>query len=138
MVYSVLVLLAWGSVPKLEFYDAAMLGQMLMLQVLSLLVLAGFCVALSLALPRGLAFLVGVGTYFGGGSLRRVIGQGSGVRRILAAYIPDWGMLDATTRYTDGIEALGVGSLGALLGYGAIMLVVFLVAAIALFERRRL
>ncbi len=138
VVYAVLVGVAWLSVPKLESYDVVLLVQVLLFQFVSLFGLAGLVLSLSLLMPRSMAVLMGGGLYFAGATLRRVIGQGSGMRDLLATYIPDFGMLDLTTRYTDGMAALQGSAFVFLLGYGLALILIFAVLAIALFERRRL
>ncbi|MFU8779487.1 MAG: ABC transporter permease subunit [Kiritimatiellia bacterium] len=138
VVYGILAGLAWVSVPKLETYHPVMLSQMLLLQLLSLGLLAALGILFSLIMPRGMALLVGGGLYFTGAGLRRLAGQAGGWRRFFAGYVPDFGTLDLTTRYTDGIAPLGGGDLIALLGYAVVLLLVCVAVAMFVFERRRL
>jgi len=138
LVYTVLLCSVWFSVPKLEAYDTSLLYQTYGLHVLSLLWLSGMSMAFSLLLPRGLAVLLSGIFFFAGGSLRQLMSGNILIRRLLAAYIPDFGMLNLTTRYTDGIGALAVSDLLALVGYGVLMIACFVSAARYAFQGKRL
>ncbi len=137
-VYAVLAGVAWISVPKLEGYASGLLLQMLLLQLVSLFLLSGLAIALSLVVPRGIALLAGGSLYFAGATLRRLVGRGDGVRPVLAAYIPDFGMLDLTTRYTDGVAALSSVEIVLLLGYGCGLVLLVVAFGVLVFNGRRL
>ncbi len=138
VVYTALLSIVWASVPKLETYDFVLLAQLYVLHLFSLLWLAGVGITFSLIFPRGLAVFAGGLLYFAGASLRRWIGQELPIGRVGAAYIPDFGMLDLTTRYTDGMHALAGQDWLFLVGYALAMILCFAVAALALFERKPL
>jgi ABC-type transport system involved in multi-copper enzyme maturation permease subunit len=138
VVYVVLTSVTWLSVPKLEPYDGLLLMQVLLFQCLSLGVLAGLAILFSLVMPRGIAMLLGILLYFAGAGLRRFAGQGTGLLRLLAGYIPDFGKLDLTTRYTDGIPALSAFDAGLLLAYAVALVWASVLLAMLVFERRRL
>ncbi len=138
LVYTLLLTVVWISVPKLETYHAALLFQSYLLHVLSLLWLSSMAIAFSLFFPRGLAVLLCGIFFFGGGSLRQLISRDLPIRRLLSSYIPDFGMLNLTTRYTDGIDALAAHDLLALVGYGVVMIACFVFAARYAFRGKRL
>jgi len=138
VVYVVLTVLTWSSVPKLESYAAGLLLQMVLLQWISLLLVAGVAVVLSLLVPRGIALLVGGGLFFAGPAIRRLLAEGSGVRRVLAAYVPDFGLLDLVTRYTDGIGPLSGSEMLTLCGYGGGLVLLSVALAVLLFAGRRI
>lgn len=138
LVYLLFTAVIWLSMPKLEFYDTTLFLQMILFQILSLGLLAALCIGLSLLLPRALAMALAGVMYFGGALVRRTltdIGEGM---RWFAVYIPDFGMLDLTTRYTDGLHALPARDTGLLFIYALGFSLIFLFAGIVAFERKRL
>ncbi len=136
--YSLLVLVAWGSVPKLETYLPATLGQLVVLQWLSLLFVGALGLGLSLLLPRAPALLVAGACYFGGATIRRLVGAEHSWLRWIGGYLPDFTLLDLTTRYTDGIGPLTWVGFGAAMGYGVVCTAFWIGLGMLCFERRRL
>ena len=135
--YVVLAISAWSSVPKLEAYLATTLVQLLVLHGLSLALLAALAMALSLLLPRAPALVLAGACYFGGAALRRLVGTGVPWRWFFA-YMPDFGMLDLTTRYTDGVGPLAAGEWGMVLAYALCSIALWAGVAALAFERRRI
>ena len=138
-VFAILVLLV---TPRLESYATGMLLQMGILIFASLAVTAAMAQLISLILPRAMgALLLGglvfLGTYFLG--VIRSIGGDSWVNEVIRwviLYLPDFSKFNMTTRYTDGIEALSVGTFLGLLAYALVTGVVVTLISHRLFKRR--
>ena len=128
----------------LESYATGMLLQMGILIFASLAVTAAMAQLISLILPRAmgtllLGGLVFLGTYFLG--VIRSIGGDSWVNEVIRwviLYLPDFSKFNMTTRYTDGIEALSVGTFLGLLAYALVTGVVVTLISHRLFKRRAL
>jgi ABC-type transport system involved in multi-copper enzyme maturation permease subunit len=145
-----LFLLAWGSVMLLvpqahiEGFSAGMLGQTLALQAASLAAIAAIAVLLSLLVPRMLGIVIVVALVMGGGAAAGIVrahAAGGAVDAAVAwltSYVPDFGLLDLTTAYTDGAPALGMASFAGRLVYAAAYTLPPLFAAIWIFRRRQL
>lgn len=145
-----LFLLAWGSVMLLvpqahiESVSAGMLAQTLVLQVASLAAIAAMAVLLSLLLPKVVNIVVMVATVMCGGAVAeflRARAAGGGLERaalVLTSYVPDFGILDLTTAYTDGAPALPLASLAGRLAYAAAFTLPPMCAAVLVFRRRQL
>ena len=123
---------SWMTVPKLETYSSSTLLQFLILQPVSLGVLSGLALTLSLYTPRSVAILLSGAVFFlapagvnflsgrlEGGALERLV-------HWVAAYIPDFGKLNLLTRYTDGIDPVAAGPFLGLLLYGGLLICLLL------------
>lgn len=119
--------------PQLEYYDPRTLTQMLALQPLALMTTAAVSVALSLALPRGLAVAAALLLVFGADHLTRFA-----ARFPLAHMLPNPSRLNMTVRYTDGIGPLSAGQWTALAGAGLLWTLALLMLAGRHFSRRNL
>ncbi len=136
--YAVLLAVAWLSVPKLESYVWATFGQMIVLQILSLFFLGALGLSLTLVLPKAAALVVTGGLYFGGATLRRLLVSGMQVPQWVAAYVPDFSLLDLTTRYTDGIGPLAPVGWWSAVVYGVLFTAFWIGLGMVRFERRQL
>ena len=119
--------------PRMESYDGGTCAQAIVLQGFLLAAVAAWAMAISLALPRGLAILVaGVGVW-GVGLLARW-GGGEGIWR----WAPDLTRLDLTLRYTDGVGPLPALDWVFLAGGAAVWILLGLTAGMWLFGRKPL
>ncbi|MDX2177508.1 MAG: ABC transporter permease [Candidatus Sumerlaeia bacterium] len=125
-VFLVLLVLVWASVPKMESYDAALFVQLVLLQGVSIAFMAAAALALSLWMPTPVVLVLLALVYaFGakGANLLQAATAGGaleGPARVLAAYLPNFSLLNVVTRFTDGIGALGGGQLLGLLAYASV------------------
>ncbi len=140
----VLLVLAWLPVPKLQSYDSALLLQYIVLGALSLNLLASLALLLSLFLPKGVNLVLLAVLFFGGDNMIGFVrahastGPLESLARWITFYIPDFSLLNLTTRYTDGMSALPPGELLGLLVYGIVFSAAALCLAALRFRRRAL
>ena len=98
----------------------------------------------SLLMPRAVGALILGGIVFLGSFVNGIIrslGEGTALNEVfrwLVLYVPEFSKLNLTTRYTDGIAALGAGTFLALLGYVVLYLIVCHLLSHHLFRRRPL
>lgn len=143
-VFLVLLLIGWLPVPKMESYAFGLLLQTIVLQCVSLAMIAAMAILFSLVLPRAVTLILLVLLFVFGdnaiGFLRaRFIGSSlDGAARWVSAYIPDFSRLNSITRYTDGIAPLTIPELLGLILYGAIITALCILLAMWLFRRREL
>ncbi len=143
-VYIILFLMGWLAVPKMEDHSEVLLTQTLLLQLLSITMLSGLGLLLSLLVPRGINIVIlllwaGFGSKFIG--LSRAKAAGSLVEDIvrwITAYVPDFSKFNLATRYTDGVAPLGAGEFAVLFAYGLFLTLWCLLPGILLFRRQRL
>ena len=143
VVYLALTTLGWLPVPKLEEYQGSMLLQLLALQPVSLGVVAGLAILLSLVAPRGVALVVGGMLLFGGSKLQTLLpaAVGEAARspvQWLLGYLPDFSKFNLVTRYTDGIGAMDATLFAGIALYGLILIAGALALALAVFRRKPL
>ena len=144
LVFTLMFLLGWTPVPKMELYYGSTLIQALTLQLVSLACLAALSTAFSLVAPRGVAIVVLGGWYFLGDKLAGLLnGELAGtalasVAKWFSAYLPDFTKLNMLTRYTDGIEPLSLSVFAGLLAYGALFMALGLGAGTTIFSRKAL
>ena len=143
-VLGVLMLLGWLPVPRLEVYHPGTGAQMLTLLPVSLALLAGITLCLSLLVPQGVTLVISGGLFFAGPHLLALVRRVAADQAVwqpavwLSGYLPDFGKLNLITRYTDGIAPLGMGEFTGLLAYGALFTALSLALSAALFRRRPL
>lgn len=143
MAMVVLLLATWLPAPRMEVYSGALLGQLLVLAVSAVVLMATLGLALSLVVPPPvvvvvLGLLLGAGGWLGG-FLRAAGARLDGPLALLgrlADYLPPFSNLNVLTRYTDGIGALAAGDFLRLLAAVAVYTIFALTAAAWLFERR--
>ena len=144
LVLTALMLLGWLPVPRMEEYHPGTGAQMLTLLPLSLALLAGVTLCLSLVTPKGVTVVLAGGLFFAGPqliALAQRAASGSGLGQPVAwlsGYLPDFSKLNLITRYTDGIAPLGTGEFIGLVAYGALFTAVSLAISASLFRRRPL
>lgn len=141
-IFLFLTVLTWTARFPLPGQDPWMLLQALVLQLLALGLLASFSLALSLVTPTSVAILISGFLYFAGApaiNLLKTLFRDSVVAtpiQWLLAWFPQFSHLCLLQRFTDGAPALPWGEWLALMGYGVILTLGFLVIATKLFERR--
>jgi len=136
--------LPWLFFPGAPSLNAAVLLQALVLNAVSLAMIAAFGLMGSLVAPQGVNITV-FGLIFFVGSLTanfiearaRISGWGEAVGW-LTAYIPDFNILNLFTRYTDGIGPVGAAEFCGLIAYGAIFTAAAFAVATITFSRRPL
>lgn len=143
LVYGCLFLMAWGFTPKMDSYHPVLLLQLLMLQAVSLGMLAALALCGSIFLPRAVNLVLLGTVLFGGdgivGLIRTQLGK-AGERWIdlLLGYVPQFGRLNLTVRYTDGMGPLAAGEFAAAVACALLFAAFFLQLASWQFERRSL
>lgn len=144
MVIVSLALLVYVMTPKLESYDALMGWQALGASLFSLAIITAWSVFLSLLFPKPMTYaLVGIWFFTGDKVVGFVSGSISsdgrhGVLSWICEYLPDFSRLNLWTRYTDGIEALSVGTWMGVVFYGFLFASVPLMIAEIVFRRKPL
>jgi len=141
---AVLLALAWIPAPKAQTCSLPLLLQTVMLQAVSLAMMAALATTLSLVLPRGvnlalLGLLYAASDKLAG--LIRTVAAGRSAQSAVdwvCYYIPDFNSLNLITRYTDGVGPLPPGEFLGLIVYGAVFAALSLWAAILIFNRRAL
>lgn len=143
-VFIILLALGWVCVPKMETYSSGMLGQLVLLQFVSLGLLSASAITLSLFLPRGLNITL-VGLWFLMGTrlldLQTRLWEENAVgwvARVFAYYLPDFSKLNLITLYTDGVAALNAWVVLNLFSYAAVFLSFFLFLGVVRFEKQQL
>ena len=139
-----LFLISYLPVPRLQTVSGGLLAQLLVLEVVSIAVLAALALLGSLIFPQGvnvtliaLLWLTGArATQFA--LARAADGPLEGLLRWFAGYLPDFSRLNLITRYTDGIGPLDAGTLFRLILLGALWVAISLAAAGWIFQRRPL
>jgi len=140
----VLFLLGWLPVPRMETYSSLLLAQTFVLYVCSLALTASVAMFLSLVMPRGSSMILLALLLFAGGKIIGWIHDSSQhlpLSRVIhwgIAYIPDFSLLNLTTRYTDGIDPLSLPQFCGLILYGSIFTAFFLALGTLLFRKRSL
>jgi len=143
-IFIFLTALTWTARFPLPGQDPWMLLQALILQLLAFGLLASFSLALSLVTPTSVAILISGFLYFAGTPALNLVHTLLRDSTIVApvkwvlAYIPSFSHLCLLQRFTDGAPALPLTEWLALLAYGVIFTLGFLVIATKLFERRAL
>lgn len=136
--------IAWLLAPKLEAYHWLLLIQTVILQAVSVSLLAALALAFSLVLTRGvnllsLGLLLIFGKQlFGFVQARAVTSEWGSTIEWLAAYCPNFSQLNLVTRYTDGVGALAPLEFLGLLAYAAIFTFCALAVGSLLLKRRAL
>src|SRR4029077_17806426 len=124
----VLFVLGWAPVPKMETYSTLLLGQMLVLQAISLAMICSVSMCLSLFMPRALVVVLVGGYAMMGDKISAVTLNGLmdsptvPVLQWMFQYLPDFSKLDLITRYTDGIAALSQQEFAGLIVYGGVFI----------------
>lgn len=142
--FAVLILLllcAWIPVPKLQSYNSTLLEQMVVLQGVSLAMIAALALLFSLFLPKGVNIALTVLLYLGGDRIAGLIRSQAGKHGFvnwISYYIPNFADLNLVTRYTDGVSAVPNGEFFQLLLYGVLCTIVALSLAMVIFQRRPL
>jgi ABC-type transport system involved in multi-copper enzyme maturation permease subunit len=144
VVLFVMSYLPWLLFPGKPELSLATLAQGLVLNVASIGMVTAFAMLGSLIAPQGVNVTL-CGLIFFGGSLvgrfleaRAALNGWGDIGKWLAAYIPDFGILNLFTRYTDGIGPVGGLEFLGLIAYGAIFTLAPFFAAAAIFDRRPL
>jgi ABC-type transport system involved in cytochrome c biogenesis permease component len=119
--------------PGGEGYDPATGAQMAAFQVLALMAVAAWALALSLAMPRGVAVLAVLALAFGAGPFMRMASP-----LFPVAWLPDFGRLNLALRYTDGVGPMSAGDAAALAAAALLWTGLGLAAAVHGLERRRI
>lgn len=141
--FLVLFLMGWLPVPKLEACSSTVLVQMLLLQFMSLAMLSGVAMLLSLVLPRGVV-VAGLGVLFVMGGKLTVLARNTLEQPVsswvawMTGYLPDFSKVNMITRYTDGIDAVALPAFAALIAYAALFTAMSLAAGTWVFQRRTL
>ncbi len=143
MAYAVLFLLGWAPVPRMESFSGTLLIQVIGLQILSLGLAVALGLFFSLILPRGSAALALAILVFGGGKIvaflrMKSTGSFEAPVRWLTAYIPDFGMMNLATRYTDGLGPVTAPEFTFVLLAGVLFTVLIFAVTHILFDRRPL
>ena len=143
-VFLLLGAMGWFPVPKVEYYSFSLLLQLIVLQAVSLSMIASLSLFFSILAPRGIG-IVAIGLLFAFGNqiitfgrARLENGAAEPVGDWLLGYVPNFQKLNLITRYTDGIEPLALGPFVSAVLYGALMSAAFLALSIFLFHRRPL
>ncbi|MGF1571984.1 MAG: ABC transporter permease [Sumerlaeia bacterium] len=135
-----LFVFVWLACPKLEEYSAPLLLQLILLQFISLFALSGLSILFSLVFPAAIALITGGLIYFLGSNIIGLLAVKftGGIFPWLIHYIPNFSLLNLTTRYTDGIEPLSLMQFGALGLYGLMLIVITFGLSAWAFEKRPL
>ena len=142
--YVLFVLMVCLATPGVDGTSGLLFGQMVMLHLLSIGLVAAQSVMMSLLVPKGMAVLVVALSVFGSGTiigLVKSVVAGSlmdGVVQWLLLYLPDFGRLNLVTRYTDGMLSLGGPMVLGLILYAAVHISVCLSIGFLLFRRKSL
>lgn len=137
-----LLALAWLTAPRPEPCVSTLLIQQFALLPFSLGLLSAFAMALSLAVPRGVAVLAGILLLFAGPYPGRIAGSLPaapwlrGALEGITLYLPDFSRLNLITRYTDGMGPLGALEWLNLVIYAAALAALPLLLAMRRMERR--
>jgi ABC-type transport system involved in multi-copper enzyme maturation permease subunit len=140
----VLGLMAYLPVPKMEAFSYRTFAQTLLLQVVSLGMLAALSILFSLVIPKVLsivilALLVLAGSHLSALVVTRTTDTPAGAAiRWVVQYIPDFGQLDLLQQFTSGGSAISSLDLLVRVLYAAIITAFSLAAAVWLLERRQL
>lgn len=141
---SVLFLMAYLPVPRMEEYSAGTMVQMLLLQILSLSMLAALAIMLSLVLPHGLnVVLLAVAVIASGRAIALIRNRffDSPVHPVvqwITGYLPDFSRLDLLQRYTDGLPSLAPLEIVLTVLYAVAFTICPLTLAVYLLHRRQL
>lgn len=139
LVYLALFLVAWGFTPRHGAHSAGCLLQMLMLQPLSIAMLAAFALCGSLFMPRAVNLVLLLALFLGGSTVSGLLRVRIGTAfEWILVYLPNFSNLNLTIRYTDGIVPLGVMELVSIMAYGLVFTALALSLAAWRFERRAL
>ena len=144
LVFIILFALCWLFTPKMENYDGILLFQALILQVISLGMLASLSLLLSLLLPKGLnivllgLFLAFSNKIIGFFEARCLYTNLEKPVEWVLSYLPDFYKLNLITRYTDGIGPLGFHEFMGLIFYGVVFTIFSIVLAVCIFHRKPL
>jgi ABC-type transport system involved in multi-copper enzyme maturation permease subunit len=140
----ILCILGWLPVPKMEQFHAGMLVQALLLQCISLGMLAALSLLASLFSPMAVNVVFLVALFAAGGRLAHALKTkflGTPVElpvQWLAGYIPDFGFLNMLAAYTDGMPPLGWSDFSVRILYGCIITFAAVATGAWVFERRNL
>ncbi|MCX7049095.1 MAG: ABC transporter permease [Candidatus Sumerlaeota bacterium] len=120
-----------------------LLAQCILLQIMALALVAAITLYATIWLPAIVSLLIGLLLFFAGGTLIEALkSNASGAWKSAVAtgclYLPNFSLLNLSTRFTDGGAALGADEFGRLMLYAAIFTALFLAAAIVDFERKAL
>jgi len=142
--YMVLTLMGWLPSPKMGDYSGVLFLQVIVLQFLSITMLAAAVLLLSLIAPKGIVIVVGAILFLLGDKIGAFIERRFADTALetpvawVVQYIPNFNNLNAITRYTDGAPALTGGEF---LGFATVALVnaaLFMMLAMLIFRRRPL
>lgn len=131
VIYGVLLIPTLLLVPRMESYNVAMLLQTLLLQPVALAMTASIALCFSLLFPRVMAVFLSAILVFAAGMLARVP-----MIAFVAKGLPDPGRLNLVLRYTDGIGPLGAVDFLSLVVSGLLWSILFVLAAVQVFQRR--
>jgi len=140
----IFLVLGYVPVPKMQDYNSILLLQTIALYGFSLLLLSSVAIFLSLVFPKAVNLILLLALIFAGGKLMTLAGfhASSGIVGKVAiwavGYIPNFSLLNLTTRYTDGIGALSPWEFLGLLIYASIFTMIFLMFSVKLLKRRSL
>jgi ABC-type transport system involved in multi-copper enzyme maturation permease subunit len=129
-----LTLLVYLPTPKSAEQSVVTLGQVLVIQMLAMSLLATFACGLSLVLPSVLTSLVTTGLFVAGGGALRALHFGvrefPPVLRVpiegLLKAIPDFSIFDHIPRFVEGASPFQAGELLILVGYGVVLTALYL------------
>lgn len=134
---------AWLSVPHLEAYPMPTLFQHLLLQPVSLGLLAAFALGFSILLPRG-AGLVILGVWFLAGSTLKSLLESQipsrlqSIVQVALLYLPNFQQFNLITRFTDGVAPWPWTGWFVAFSAGGLFTLATLILSIWSFERRPL
>lgn len=138
-VFCVLVTLA--VTPSLPAQSPLMLAESTILKVAALAALVMMVVGLSIHMPTSVTLILGGLIYLGGGAIRTFFGQSLPEKGPLSRagwLMPDFKLMDMSSRYVDGGAALAGGEILAACIYVALWFGLFTVITITLFRRKAL
>jgi ABC-type transport system involved in multi-copper enzyme maturation permease subunit len=125
--------------PHLPFQQRVMLAQALLVYAISMAMLTGLIIWLSLLMPPAVAMLAGGGVFFAGNTATNMfvhyLGLGAWLRPI-TGLMPDFSLLDCFQRFVDGGPPLSMPELFKLAAYG--MLWSFLFYGLALLKFKKM
>lgn len=140
----VFLFFGWLLAPKQMSYSFILLVQTIILYIVSLALFSAVGLLFSLFIPKSVNMILLAVLVFLGGNLFDFIRLQSqnaflgGIISWFISYIPDFSLLNLTTRYTDGIGPLSFFEFAGLLFYAVVMTAFFLFVAIKVFKKRPL
>lgn len=144
IVLFVMLALGWGAPPKVFEYNNLLLLQVILLYIISLLMLAALALLFSLFLPKAVNSIVLAVIVFTGEKILRFVenrARGSVLNDVIqwiSGYIPNFAMLNLTTRYTDGMGPVPVSEFVAVILMSGVYTFFALTLSIYVFRRRNL